>query len=71
LKGHLLPGESRKRGEVRIWKAIGQERGTHFLEMADGRTSQDTERKGPSKRHSPTGDGRGRDKSGHRKKATM
>jgi len=37
--------------------------------MAEGGTSQDKERKPPSKAHSLPGDGRGRDKSGHRKKA--
>ena len=38
--------------------------------MAEVGTSQDTERKQPSKGHSLSGDSRGRDKSGHRKKAT-
>ena len=41
---------------------------THQLEMADGGTCQDTERNGPSEAHSLSGDGRGRDLSGHRKK---
>ena len=51
-------------------KESNQARGTHTLERAEGGTSQDMERKQPSKAHSQTGDGRGRDKSGHRKKAT-
>ena len=37
--------------------------------MAEGGTSQDMERKQPSKRHSHPGDSRGRDRSGHGKKA--
>src|SRR5579863_8793849 len=37
--------------------------------MAEGGTSQETERKQQSEGHSPTGDRRGRDKSGHGKKA--
>jgi len=44
-------------------------RGTHKLETAEGGTSQDTERKQMSEGHSQTGDRRGRDKSGHGKKA--
>ena len=40
-------------------------RPTHFLEMAEGGTCQDTERDRLSKAHSQTGDGRGRDLSGH------
>ena len=38
--------------------------------MAEGGTSHDMERKQPTKVHSQTGDSRGRDKSGHGKKAT-
>jgi len=69
-KGYLLPGEGRRREKIRIRKEIDRARGTHRLETAEGGTSQDTERKQPTKAHSPTGDGRGRDKSGHGKKAT-
>ena len=36
--------------------------------MAERGTSQDIKRKRLTKVHSPTGDSRGRDKSGHRKK---
>jgi len=44
LKGYLLPREGRRRDKVRIQKEIDQVRGTHFLEMAEGRTSQDTKK---------------------------
>ena len=43
-------------------------RGTYILETTGGVASQCIERKQPSKGHSPTGDHRGIDKSGHRKK---
>jgi len=59
-----------REGQVRTWKQSDQARGTHRLEIAEGGISQDMERKQPSKGHSQTGDGRGRDKSGHRKKVT-
>ena len=42
---------------------------THKLVTTEEGTSQDMERKQPSKRHLPSGDHRGRDKLGHRKKA--
>lgn len=45
-------------------------RGAHFLEITEGETSQDMERKGPSEEHSPTVHPRGRDRSGHGIKAT-
>ena len=73
LKGNLPPGEGIRKDKVRIQnkiKVIEQERGTHFLEIAEGGTSQDMERKQPSKVHSQTEDHRGRDKSEHGKKAT-
>jgi len=41
---------------------------TDILETTEGGTNQDIERKQLSKGHSPTGDHRGRDKSGYRKK---
>ena len=44
LKGYVLPGEGR-RDKVRIHDEIDQGRGTHFLEMAEGGTSQNMERK--------------------------
>ena len=43
---------------------------THFLKMAEGGTCQDTERNRPSKAHSRSRDGRGRDLSGYGKKKT-
>ena len=62
-EGHSLSGEHRERDKVSIWKESNQARGTHSLEMAEGGTSQDTERKQPRKEYSPTRDSRGRDKS--------
>ena len=44
--------------------------GTHKLEMAERGTSQEMERKWPSKGHSLPGDGRERDKLGYEKKVT-
>ena len=46
-------------------------RGTHKLEIAEGGTSYNMERKKPSKEHIHTGDGRGRDKLGHRKESNQ
>ena len=54
-QGTLTDWRWKGEGQVRTWKESGQE---------------GTLRKQPSKAHSPTGDGRGRDKSGHRKKVT-
>src|SRR6267142_268650 len=54
--------------QVRTQKQTEQARGTHQLESAEGETSQDTETNRASKGHSPTGECRGRDKSGHRNK---
>ena len=59
-----------REGQVKIWEESNQTRGTHKLEITEGGTSQDTERKQPNKGHSLPGDHRERDKSGHRKKAT-
>ena len=69
-QGALTLWRWQREGQVRTWKESNQPRHTHQLEMAEGGTSQDTERKQPIKVYSPTGDGRGGDKSGHRKKAT-
>jgi len=57
-------------GQVKTWKESDQARGTHQLETTEGGTSQDTEKKGPSKGHSLPGDHRERVKAGHGKKAT-
>src|SRR5947208_2050200 len=51
-------------------KETNRARHTHVLETAEGGTCQDTERNRPSEVHSRTGDGRGRDLSGHTKKPT-
>jgi len=67
-QGELTLWRQQREGQVRAWKESNQARDTYFLEMAEGGTSQDMERKQLSKRHSPTGDGRGRGKSGQRKK---
>ena len=45
-------------------------RPTHFLEVEEGGTCQNTERTRPTKAHSHTGDGKGRGLSGHAKKST-
>ena len=57
-------------GVVRTQKETNQPRGTHNLEMAEGGTCQDMERNQPTKGHLHSGDGRGRNLSGHRKKVT-
>ena len=69
-QGTLTDWRWQREGPVRTRKESDQVRCTHKLEMGEGGISQDTERKPPSKAHSPTGDSRGRDKSGHRKKVT-
>jgi len=52
--------------QVRTWKESEQARGTHVLESADGRTSQDTEGIRVSKGHSLPGEHRWTDKSGNK-----
>src|SRR6266850_2096719 len=52
-------------GQVRTRKESEQARGTHFLESADGWTSQDMEGIRASEGHSRTGERRQTDKSGH------
>ena len=69
-QGTLTSWRWKREGQVRTRKESDQARCTHFLEMAEGGTSQDIERKQPSKAHSLSGDGRGRDKSGQGKKVT-
>ena len=69
-QGTLTNWRWQREGQVRTRKESNQARHTHRLEMAEGGTSQDTETKRPSNVHSLPGDGRGRDKSGHRNKAT-
>ena len=68
--GPLTYWRRQREGLVRTRKETNRARDTHFLETAEGGAGQDMERNGPSKGHSPTGDGRGRDLSRHRKKLT-
>ena len=60
---------SRER-QVGTWKESDRAKVTHLLEMAEGGTFQDMERKRASERHPPSDDGRGRDLSGTGKQAT-
>src|SRR6267142_1310175 len=68
---HALPVERRgsNKSEQRMKPSAQGRRGTHFLSSAQGRASQDSERKPTSKGRSPTVEHRGIDKSGERKKA--
>ena len=59
-----------REGQVRQQKESDQMRGTHILKTAEGGASHDPERKRLNKGHPHTGDGRGKDESGHGKKAT-
>jgi len=67
-QGALTFWRVQRERQVRTQKQTEQARGTHILESAEGETSQDTETNRASKGHSPTGECRGRDKSGHRNK---
>ena len=67
-QGALTLWRPQREGHVRTQKETNQPRGTHKLETTEGGTCQDTERNQPTKGHSPPGDHRGRDMSGHRKK---
>ena len=53
--------------QVRTRKESDKAKGTHILETTEGRSGQDTESMSLSKRHSQTGNHRGRDKSGNGK----
>ena len=55
---------------IRTWKQSDRARGTDFLETTEQGTSQDMERKWPSRGNSHPGDHRGWDESGHGKKVT-
>ena len=61
-QGALTSWRAQRGGQVRIQKETDQARSTHFLEMAEGGTSQDMEGEQPSKGCSLPGDPRGRDK---------
>ena len=69
-RGALTNWRRQREGLVRTQKKTARSRHTHSLETASGGTCQDTERDRPTEAHSPTGDGRGSDLSGHRKKST-
>src|SRR6267142_2391385 len=69
-QGALTNWRAQTDGQVRTQKESDRARGTHFLESADGRTSQDMERIQPSKGHSLPGEHRQTDKSGHGKNRT-
>src|SRR6266850_1989660 len=69
-RGALTTGRAQTDGQVRTRKQSNRARGTHFLESADGRTSQDTETIRPSEGHSLPGERRRTDKSGHRNNLT-
>ena len=55
---------------MRTRKETDQARPTHSLKTAEGGTCQDTETIRPTKAHSPTGDGRQSNLSGHRNNPT-
>ena len=67
IKRGTLTSWRRQRGAVRIRKETDGARRTHFLEMAEEGTYQDTERNRESEAHSHPGDGRGGDLSGYGK----
>ena len=69
-RGALTSWRRQEVGLVRTRKETNRPRHTHILETAEEETCQDTERNGPTEAHLQTGDGRGRDLSGHRKKRT-
>ena len=69
-RGALTHWRRQREALVRIRTETDRARCTHFLKMAEGGTCQDTETNRPTKAHSPTGDSKGRDLSGHGKKST-
>jgi len=69
-RGALTLWQWQREGLVRPQKESTRARGTHRLEMAEGGTCQNMERKYPSKGHPPTGDHIRRDLLGHGKEAT-
>ena len=64
-RGPLTSWRQRTERLVRTPKQSDQPRPTHFLETADSAACQDTERIRPTEAHSPPGDGRQSDLSGH------
>ena len=69
-RGTLTSWRRQREGLVRTPKGTDRARHTHILETAEGGTCQDTERNPSTEAHSLSGDGRGRDLSGHSKKPT-
>ena len=69
-RGGLTIWRRQREGLVRTRKETDRSRCTHQLETAERGTCQDTERNRPTEAHSQTGDGRGKDLSGHGKKLT-
>ena len=69
-RGGLTLWRRQREGLVRTRKETDRPRRTHQLETAERGTCQDTERNRPTEAHSQTGDGRGKDLSGHGKKLT-
>ena len=69
-QGVLTSWRQHREGQVWTQKESNRAMGTHQLETASGGTSQDTETIPQSEGHSPTGDGIGRDMSGHRNNPT-
>ena len=69
-RGALTLWRRHREGQVRTQKQSYRARGTHTLKMASGGTSQDTETILPSKGHSHSGDGIGRETSEHRNNPT-
>ena len=60
-RGTLTPWRRQMDGLVREQTETDRAKRTHFLEMAEGGTCQDTEKNRRSELHSRPGDGRGRD----------
>ena len=69
-RGALTSWRRQREQLVRTPKEFDRPRRTHSLETAEGSTCQNTERIRPTEAHSHTGDGRGSNLSGHRKKST-
>jgi len=68
-RGTLTSWRRQREGQIKAQKETDR-RVTHFLEATEGGTSQDMERKKPSEGHLRPGEGRGRDKLGHRREPT-
>ena len=69
-RGVLTSWRRQREGLVKTRKETDRELCTHELQTTEGGTCQDTERNRPTEAHSQTGDGKGRDLSGHGKKLT-